>query len=123
MAIAALPVAVDHVTTSVIQGALENIAVEMGYKLMRMSYSSIIRESEDFGAVLVEVQAGDRFICVGPAGGGYGHPHAREPQRVLADVLDGFISMDTARRDFGVVITPEMTVDTNATTAMRARFL
>jgi N-methylhydantoinase B len=70
-----------------------------------------------------QVQAGDRFICVGPAGGGYGHSHAREPQRVLADVLDGFISMDTARRDFGVVITPEMTVDTNATTAMRARFL
>ena len=34
-----------------------------------------------------------------------------------------FTSMDTARRDFGVVITPEMTVDPNATTAMRARFL
>ena len=47
---------VDHVTASVVQGALENIAVEMGYKLMRMSYSSIIRESEDFGAALVDVQ-------------------------------------------------------------------
>jgi hypothetical protein len=34
---------IDPVTASVIQGALENIAVEMGYKLMRMSYSSIIR--------------------------------------------------------------------------------
>lgn len=45
---------VDAVTASVIQGALENIAVEMGYKLMRMSYSSIIRESEDFGAALVD---------------------------------------------------------------------
>ena len=48
--------AIDHVTASVIQGALENIAVEMGYKLMRMSYSSIIRESEDFGAALVDAQ-------------------------------------------------------------------
>ena len=48
---------VDPVTASVIQGALENIAVEMGYKLMRMSYSSIIRESEDFGAGLVDAQA------------------------------------------------------------------
>jgi N-methylhydantoinase B/oxoprolinase/acetone carboxylase alpha subunit len=28
----------------------------MGYKLMRMSYSSIIRESEDFGAALVDEQ-------------------------------------------------------------------
>lgn len=45
---------VDQVTVSVIQGALENIAVEMGYRLMRMSYSSIIRESEDFGAGLVD---------------------------------------------------------------------
>ena len=47
---------VDPVMASVIQGALENIAVEMGYKLMRMSYSSIIRESEDFGAGLVDAQ-------------------------------------------------------------------
>ena len=44
---------VDPVTASVIQGALENIATEMGHKLMRMSYSSIIRESEDFGAGIV----------------------------------------------------------------------
>lgn len=47
-------IAVDPVTTSVLQGALESIAVEIGYKLMRMSYSSIIRESEDFGAALTD---------------------------------------------------------------------
>lgn len=45
---------IDPVTASVIQGALENIAVEMGWKLMRMSYSSIIRESEDFGAAIID---------------------------------------------------------------------
>lgn len=44
---------VDPITASVILGALEQIAVEMGYKLMRMAYSSIIRESEDFGAAIV----------------------------------------------------------------------
>ncbi len=47
---------IDPVTANVIQGALENIAIEMGYKLMRMSYSSIIRESEDFGAALVDAE-------------------------------------------------------------------
>jgi N-methylhydantoinase B len=52
---------VDPVTASVIQGALENIAVEMGYKLMRMSYSSIIRESEDFGAALIDPHG--RQLC------------------------------------------------------------
>ncbi len=52
---------IDAVTASVIQGALENIAIEMGYKLMRMSYSSIIRESEDFGAALVDAKG--RQLC------------------------------------------------------------
>jgi N-methylhydantoinase B len=55
-AAAELQLDIDPVTASVIQGALENIAVEMGYKLMRMSYSSIIRESEDFGAGLVDAR-------------------------------------------------------------------
>ena len=53
---ASKPDRIDPITTSVIQGALENIAIEMGYKLMRMSYSSIIRESEDFGAALVDAE-------------------------------------------------------------------
>ena len=52
---------IDPVTASVIQGALENIAIEMGYKLMRMSYSSIIRESEDFGAALCDAEG--RQLC------------------------------------------------------------
>ncbi len=52
---------VDPVTSSIIYGALENIAIEMGYKLMRMSYSSIIRESEDFGAALCDARA--RQLC------------------------------------------------------------
>ena len=48
---------VDPITASVIAGALESIAVEMGHKLARMSYSSIIRESEDFGCVICDAQA------------------------------------------------------------------
>jgi N-methylhydantoinase B len=52
---------VDPITAAVIHGALESIAIEMGVKLMRMSYSSIIRESEDFGAALVDAQG--RQLC------------------------------------------------------------
>ncbi len=51
---------IDPVTASVIQGALQTIAIEMGYKLMRMSYSSIIRESEDFGTALTD-EKGDQI--------------------------------------------------------------
>jgi N-methylhydantoinase B len=47
---------IDPVTAQVIGGALQNIAIEMGHKLARMSYSSIIRESEDFGAALLDTQ-------------------------------------------------------------------
>lgn len=45
---------IDAISAQVIWGALENIAIEMGHKLTRMSYSSIIRESEDFGAALLD---------------------------------------------------------------------
>lgn len=52
---------VDPLLAAVIHGALENIAIEMGHKPMRMSYSSIIRESEDFGAALTD--ATGRQLC------------------------------------------------------------
>lgn len=58
------PTAIDPITASVVEGALESIAVEMGHKLMRMSYSSIIRESEDFGAALID--ADGRQLCETP---------------------------------------------------------
>jgi N-methylhydantoinase B len=52
---------VDPVTAAVIAGALDSIAVEMGHKLARMSFSSIIRESEDFGCVICDADA--RQLC------------------------------------------------------------
>jgi N-methylhydantoinase B len=54
---------VDPITGAVIQGALESIAIEMGHKLMRMSYSSIIRESEDFGAALTDADGAQLCEC------------------------------------------------------------
>lgn len=56
-----MPTRIDPFLAAVIHGALENIAIEMGHKLMRMSYSSIIRESEDFGAALTD--AAGRQLC------------------------------------------------------------
>ena len=47
---------IDPITAQVIGGALENIAIDMGHRLARMSYSSIIRESEDFGAALLDAK-------------------------------------------------------------------
>ncbi len=55
------PTRVDPVLASVIAGALDSIATEMGHKLARMSYSPIIRESEDFGCVICDAEA--RQLC------------------------------------------------------------
>jgi N-methylhydantoinase B len=55
---------IDPITARVVAGALDNIALEVGHKLTRMSYSSIIRESEDFGVALLDTQA--RQICECP---------------------------------------------------------
>ena len=65
------------------------------------------------------LNAGDRFVCVGPAGGGYGDPFQRDPTRVLMDVKDGLVSRQSAERDYGVAITKELVLDDSATAALR----
>ena len=39
-----------------------------------------------------------------PGGGGYGDPFMRDPQRVLEDVIDGYVSIESAKQDYGVVV-------------------
>jgi len=54
------------------------------------------------------------------AGGGFGDPLERDPERVLGDVLDGYVSIQGARDDYGVVIIPEiLAVDDQATEELR----
>jgi N-methylhydantoinase B len=65
------------------------------------------------------VRAGDTFVCEGPAGGGYGDPHRRDPARVAADVADGFITAGTARDAFGVVVGADGGIDVEATAKLR----
>ena len=55
------------------------------------------------------------------SGGGYGDPLEREPQRVLADVIDGIVSEKAARDIYGVVLEPTgQAVDLTATEDLRA---
>ena len=46
---------VDPITLQVMSGALHTIAEEMAHVLYRMSFSSIIRESQDIGAGLFDL--------------------------------------------------------------------
>jgi N-methylhydantoinase B len=63
---------------------------------------------------------GNTFIVVGPAGGGYGDPRKREPERVLSDVHDGFMTREQARTDYDVVIRDDLTIDHEATATLRS---
>jgi N-methylhydantoinase B len=48
------------------------------------------------------VQPNQRITLLYAGGGGYGEPKSRERDAVRADLRDGYISPDAARRDFGL---------------------
>jgi N-methylhydantoinase B len=58
-------------------------------------------------------------------GGGWGDPLERDPATVLEDVLDEYVSLRSAREDYGVVLTGswealDLAVDQEATARLRA---
>lgn len=60
-------------------------------------------------------------ICLSlPGGGGFGNPRERDPALVREDVLDGLISAEEARRDYGVAIDARGEIDTKETARLRA---
>jgi N-methylhydantoinase B len=71
---------------------------------------------------LVEgIPAGTVYRQVAGGGGGYGDPRLRPAERVLEEARYGTISVESARRDYGVAIDPETwTVDEEETARLRA---
>jgi len=70
------------------------------------------------------LKQGDVFRLDTPGGGGHGEALARDPERVLADVRDGHVSVEAAERDYGVVLTPvgrSCALNQPATQALRAQ--
>lgn len=68
---------------------------------------------------ILHPRPGDVVTIMTPGGGGFGDPLTRPPGRVLEDVLDGYVSAEAARRDYGVVLSGDA-VDEAATVALRA---
>jgi N-methylhydantoinase B len=71
------------------------------------------------------VLAGQSVRVVTTGGGGWGDPLEREPELVLADVLDRKVSVEAARERYGVVVVatadaPGFAVDATATAGRRA---
>ena len=57
------------------------------------------------------LNAGDVVSLRLPGAGGYGDPKERDLQALLRDVRDGKVSLQSARDNYGVEITPEMLED------------
>src|SRR5262249_14045593 len=70
------------------------------------------------------VPAGPAAVIATAGGGGWGDPLRRDAALVLEDVREGYVSIDSAARDYGVVIDPQtLEVDAAATAAERRRRL
>ncbi|MBI4283835.1 MAG: hydantoinase B/oxoprolinase family protein [Chloroflexi bacterium] len=70
----------------------------------------------------VVLKPGDIFHIETTAGGGYGDPLERDPETVLGDVLEGYVSVQGARDDYGVVISEEtLQLDLPATGVLRRK--
>jgi N-methylhydantoinase B len=70
---------------------------------------------------MMPMRKNDVFVHDQPGPGGWGDPLERDPARVLRDVLNELVGVDSARDDYGVVIDPgARAVDEAATTRRRA---
>ncbi len=69
---------------------------------------------------LTQLKPGDVVTIDAAGGGGCGDPLERDFEMVESDVIEGYVSLERAREDYGVVIDPEtMTVDEEATRKVR----
>ena len=66
------------------------------------------------------VPAGTAAVIATAGGGGWGHPFRRDPKLVRQDVLDGYVTLESAARDYGVVLDPEtLEIDAARTETLR----
>jgi N-methylhydantoinase B len=67
------------------------------------------------------VPAGTAAVVTTAGGGGWGNPFHRDPALVRQDVLEGYVTIESAGRDYGVVIDPQTLEVDLAATAERRR--
>ena len=79
-----------------------------------------IRQTLATAGLAEVVKPGQRVAIMKGGGGGFGDPLERDPCAVREDVLDEYVSLEGARRDYGVVLDPQtLEVDWEATAAAR----
>ena len=84
----------------------------------------IIHPATDFeesvGVSNTSFQEGGRIVNLTGGGGGWGNPLERDPLKVAEDVRQGFVTLESASRYYGVVVDPgTFEIDETATSALR----
>lgn len=67
-----------------------------------------------------EIKAGDVLSISLPGSGGYGPPWERDPERVRWDVINGKVSLKSAREHYLVSLNPDLSTNETETKALRA---
>ncbi|MDC0033349.1 hydantoinase B/oxoprolinase family protein, partial [Alphaproteobacteria bacterium] len=69
-----------------------------------------------------QLKAGDLFRIGAGGGGGFGPPWQRPPEMVLEDVRQGYVSLESARSNYGIVLDPDtLEIDHDASEKLRAQ--
>jgi N-methylhydantoinase B len=71
---------------------------------------------------MVQIKSGEILGKVSGGGGGVGDPAEREPEKVLHDVINEYVTLETARDVYRVAIVPgdPPTLDAEATAKLRS---
>ena len=81
----------------------------------------LVNENDGDPSGLTLCQKGDVIQFLSAGGGGYGDALERDPEAVEQDVRNGYVSIEKAREDYGVVVDPaSLKVDPVATESLRA---
>jgi N-methylhydantoinase B len=71
---------------------------------------------------LTQLRPGDVVTIDAAGGGGHGDPLERDPEIVEKDVIEGYVSLEKAKEDYGVVIDPKtFKVDIEGTKRLRSQ--
>lgn len=79
------------------------------------------KEEEPKAMGISQIKAGDLLAIILPGSGGYGSPLDREPERVSWDVINGKLSLQSAKEDYLVVLNSDLSVNEEETKALRAK--
>ena len=63
-----------------------------------------VNDKEAIPKTILWLEPNDTIKMSPPGGGGFGTPWERDPQHVLLDVIEGYVTIEAAKLEYGVII-------------------